>query len=357
MPLSPPPAAIGRWLALSLACATVHVTGAAAAPGLVTNQSYVEGVMQSDDVAVGDLMAVFAFVFEALPARVKVYPTEDYYYFKFIGRGVTYGGNIRLENGTRDEGKVHFSFGVESTDEADEGTHKLLGAADGVTVEKVDRFAYRVAFRGKTVMFELNDLSTVTPPAQMLTSDERYIGPIFDESAMRFFLVYNTRLKLFHYLLDETAPTPDLLKPSRVSDRILVGQRTRFAFYRDPRRERKILIGVLEANARANNYFDGPFDQLPDNFLDGDTLRSAILEINPSLRGKIDRFGSSFDARTRYLIAPYLHYRQERELALFHRCAINRRVPPARYYACFAVDEDTPGDPPRTLAERPRGRR
>ena len=42
------------------------------------------------------------------------------------------------------------------------------------------------------------------PPAGAIGADETYIGPIFDDSAIRFFLVYNRKLKTFHYILDET---------------------------------------------------------------------------------------------------------------------------------------------------------
>ena len=85
--------------------------------------------------------------------------------------------------------------------------------------------------------------------------------------------------------------------PSKVADRILIGQRTGFAYYLDDKLDRKILVGVFEGNARVNNYFDGPFDQLPDNFLEGDTLRQIILEVEPSLAGQIDRFGGAFFIR------------------------------------------------------------
>jgi hypothetical protein len=347
----------GRACALTAAVlATAQVAAAAEAPRLETNEAYVAAVTRPADLDTRDVMAVFAFVFASLPDRVKVYPTEDYYYFRFYVGGVPYGGNIRLENGTRDDGKVHFAYGPESADAAEggDGFHKLLTAADGVTVEKTEPLVYRIAFRGRSVTFALNDLAGVKPPAGLLAPDERSIGPVFDESGMRFFLVYNSRLKLFHYLLDETVPVADALAPSRISERILIGKRTRFAFYRDHRRERKILIGVLEANALANNYLDGPFDQLPDNFIEGESLRSAILEVEPDLNGKIDRFGSTFDGETRYLIAPYLYYRTERELALFHRCATSRRVPAERYYACFAIDETARG---RLHTQAERGRR
>ena len=59
---------------------------------------------------------------------------------------------------------------------------------------------------------------------------------------------------------------------------------------------------------RANNYFDGPFDQLPDNFIEGETLRDAILNVRPQLKGQIDRFGSAPDGSIRFMIGPYLPY-------------------------------------------------
>jgi hypothetical protein len=185
------------------------------------------------------------------------------------------------------------------------------------------------------------------PPAAAKAADERYIGPVFDESAIRFFLVYNPKLKIFHYVLDETVPVPDELVPSRTTDRVLIGKRTGFAFYRDHKRDRKILVGVFEGNVRLNNYFDGPFDQLPDNFIEGETLRRAILDIESGLAGKIDRFGSSFDGKIRYAIVPYMHYEAVTDLRTIHRCAASRRASSDRYYACFVVDA---GGPARSSA-------
>jgi hypothetical protein len=187
--------------------------------------------------------------------------------------------------------------------------HIVLGRRHGVTVDKLAPLSYRVSFKSKSVIFDLNDLSTVAPPSAALGPDEKYLGPVFDDSAIRFFLLYNTRLKIFHYVLDETIRVADEFFAAKSTDRIAIGRRTGFAFYRDHRLDRKILIGVFEGNARVNNYFDGPFDQLPDNFLVGDTLRRIILEVEPSLAGRIDRFGGSPDGSSRFLIAPYLHYR------------------------------------------------
>ena len=123
-----------------------------------------------------------------------------------------------------------------------EATALTLDASRGVTVEKIEPLAYRLSYRNKSVVFALNDLSQVKPPAAALAPDDRFIGPVFDESGVRFFLVFNTRLKLFHYILDETVTPADAFVPAPVGNgRILIGKRTGFAVYRDQHRDRKIL--------------------------------------------------------------------------------------------------------------------
>lgn len=189
------------------------------------------------------------------------------------------------------------------------------------------------------MLFALNDLSQVKPPSEALAPDETFVGPIFDESGLRFFLLFNSRLNIFHYILDETVDTPEAFTPTRTADRILIGKRTGYAFYRDRKLPRKILIGVYFGNSRVNNFFDGPFDQLPDNFIEGDTFRDMLIASDPSLKGKIDRFGASPGGAKRHMIAPYYFYANPDELLAFDRCAADKRAPPGDYYACFVADE------------------
>jgi hypothetical protein len=107
-------------------------------------------------------------------------------------------------------------------------------------------------------------------------------------------------------------------------------------------RDRKILIGVYEENVRVNNYLDGPFDQLPDNFIEGETLRKAILEVDPKLKGKIDRFGGTPDGEVRYSISPYLIYKEDSAFNPVDRCANRAHTRPAMYYRCFLLDKSGP---------------
>jgi hypothetical protein len=320
---------------------------AADRPELRTNEAYVEEATHSGALDVNDPMKVFAFVLAALPDRVKVYPTENYYYFRFISNGVPYAGNIRFDASDRDQGKVHFGYFQalsEWRDEARLEKDALLGASHGVSVERLDRFLYRLSYGGKTVVFALNDLSQVKPPPGAIGEDETFLGPSFDESGFRFFFVFNSKLKIFHFILDETITVPDDLVPTAHDGRILLGTRTGFAFYRDHHRARKILIGAYFENSRINNYFDGPFDQLPENFIEGDVLRDAIIAADPSVEGKIGRLGHFLYEEGRYLINPYRLYHKVSDLDVIDRCA-RSRVKQSMYYRCFVATRFGEGDP------------
>jgi hypothetical protein len=332
----------------------IPFASAAERPRVYTNQQYIEDVTRKTSLPLEDPKAMLAFILESLPDRVKVYPTENYYYFYFYHEATRYAGNIRLDAKDRDQGKLHFAYFVELTEwqKDDAVQYTLFGKDDGVAVEKIEPLLYKVTLGTRSVLFELNDLSKVAPPANVLGPNEKYLGPVADESGIRFFLVFNSELKLFHYILDETVPVADELFPARATNRILIARRTGFAFYDEHRLRRKILIGVFEANGSVNNYFDGPFDQLPDNFIKGNELRDAIIAVDPALKGQIDSHGGSPDGASRYLIGPYTYYRTEQDLLPFHECATDKSIPRELYYACFVVRDD-PADGGEAMEDAP----
>jgi hypothetical protein len=337
---------IARALAAVLALLLAATAARAQAPGrsslqlhVHTNEADIGETRQTSELAIGDARAVFGAVLDSLPERVNVLPTENYYYVRFVHKGVRYVGNIRLAAAERDQGKVHFSFSEEPADWNGEPAdrHGAFGPGEGVSVQKLGALEYRVSAGAKSVTFVLNDLSRAVPPADQLAADETFLGPVFDESGIRFFFVFNTRLKVFHFLLDETGPVADELFESRASRQIVIGKRTGFAFYLWDKR--KILIGVNERQSRLNTWLDGPFDQLPENFIAGDALRDAIVASEPGAKGKIDRFGNFTDGAGRFLIHPYLLYREVGDLAVFSRCMSSRAVPAADRALCFVIDD------------------
>ncbi|HMA72380.1 MAG TPA: hypothetical protein VKP67_12950 [Xanthobacteraceae bacterium] len=126
---------------------TAILVARADGPQLFTHQSYVEETMRTTDLPLGDIKAMFAWVLGSLPDRVKVYPTENYYYFRFTHNGVSYAGNIRLDALDRDDGKVYFAYFEDMGEYRDQPLilYRVLDKTAGVIVEKVDRLLYRLS--------------------------------------------------------------------------------------------------------------------------------------------------------------------------------------------------------------------
>lgn len=304
-----------------------------------TNEAYVEEVLRAPDYDIRSIDEVFDYVFASLGDAVTVYPTENYYYFKFVHGGVPYAGNFRLDIADRDQGVVHFAYFSENNPfvEQEISEHRAYTAEFGVTVEKKDALAYAITAKGRTVLFRLNDLRQVKPPEAMLAPGETYVGPVFDESGVRMFLIWNQATETFHYVLDEGVVSETYFQSS-ASSQVRIGRRTHFAWYKDRYRERWILVGVRAAETSLNTFFDGPFDQLPDNFIEGDVLRNALLTLSPEVEGQIDRLGNSLDLKGRMLVDPYILYDDEAELAAFDQCTA-AAVDEASYYPCLAVGQ------------------
>ena len=293
------------------------------AAGVSLNQHYVEGIRATPDFAIEDIASVFGHVFSTLSDEVRVYPTENYFYFTFGYKGLTYAGNMRLDVKDRDEGVLHFAYFNQTEDWNTEllTQYRPLSIVDGVEVEKVEDLLYRVSFKGKAVLFALNDLAEVHPPQTMVGEGETYLGPVFDESGLQFYLMFHTPDKRFMFALNETGPkTEEFVSYSEGDPSILLGMRTGFAFYKDRYVDRKVLIAVYAGNVENNNYFDGPFDQLPDNFFKGDELKDAILTLYPDLKDEIGRFGNFKEQEGRLLVNPYINYSFLNELEAYRRC-------------------------------------
>ena len=320
-----------------LATASMLMPAIAMADNLQTNQAWIEGMQRSSQLAIASADDAFAHVFSQLPAKVFVYPTENYYYFTFTAGGVVYAGNLRLAAQDRDKGIIHFAAFAQANAASEDGEmmYKALSAKDGVNVKKLAPLSYRVTWKGKAVEFQLNDVSSITPPADIVADGEKYLGLVADESGLRFFLFYNEVHKLFAYVLDDTSDVLEEFGTLNEGSRIWLGQRTGFAFYDHHHLDRRVLIGVHSGNTVVNNYHDGPADQLPENHIKDDNLRKSIVDSNPDMKGRLDEFGYLASGEGRYLIAPYSQYTSEEELEVYDKCANDPAVTPETYDACF----------------------
>ena len=153
-------------------------------PYLVFNQKWLEG-LRSKSLDVENVDEVFTFVFSSLPDEVVVYPTENYYYFKLFVDGKQLWGNIRLAAGRRERGVLSFAyFEFKESPYVTEPRlvrNKFFTDADGLRIEELDRFTFKVRFDGKEVIFNLNQISQEPPALFELGESEEYIEKTYDE--------------------------------------------------------------------------------------------------------------------------------------------------------------------------------
>ena len=290
---------------------------------LLFNQRWLEG-LSTGTLDLEDVDEVFWHIFSRLPDEVVVYPSENYYYFILYANQRQLWGNIRLPAGRRERGVLSFAYFEyrESPFVTDPRVSraKFYTDADGLSIEELDEFTYRVRYNRKEVTFNLHQLSQEPPNLFGLAEDEVYVERTFDESGFQFFLIFNETKNYFMWVLNEEELVPDILKPLEEgpSD-LLVGRRSGFAFWVDEANDnRKILVAIRGQNATVNNYYDGPFDQLADNYVDQNRISEYMMRASPSLRGRIDKFGYFTDRErpSRVSISSYYVYFTESALRL-----------------------------------------
>lgn len=297
------------------------VNNSGAQPYLLLNQHIIEG-FSSNLIDLEDADSVFWHIFSRLPDQVTIYPSENYYYFILDIDGRELWGNIRLAAGLREQGILAFGYFEFNQFPTRPPTglrrFKYYTEADGLRIEEIDRFTYVVQYNAKSVTFNLHQLPQEPPNPIALGEDEVFVERTFDESGYQFFLLFNERSNYFLWVLNEEQGVPDLLKP--VEEDLLVGKRSGFAFWIDAAHgDRKILAAVRRINISRNNYFDGPFDQLADNYADEARISEYMQRASPTLRGRIDKYGYYTDRERplRVALSNYYTYLSTSDLRRF----------------------------------------
>lgn len=257
----------------------------------------------ADDVRFEDPRSVFEYLWKSVPPVAIVYPTEQYYYYRFDLRQRSVGGNIRLVDA--DRGILHIGY-FDRADQA-KSHYAPMGAEHDVHIERLEEGRYRVRHAGREVEFVLarRALGCGGPPT--LLKHESCITGVLDESGIPLKMVYDSIHRSFSFVLNEGIPAIDPLVPVEGTDgRFLFDRRTEFVFYADARARRRLLVAVSSRNVYENNYFDGPFDQVPPRLALKEKLEAAYpyLKLDP-----IDAHGN-FTRREgqRVAISPYLDY-------------------------------------------------
>ena len=268
-----------------------------------------------------DRDAVLRHVLVAMREEITVYPSEGYYYFDFFNEGENIRGNLRFDASFRDEGRVSFVYFKAHGNGSNPDFFHMLSKDNGVSFKKLSPFIYELRFESLVKKIYIYDAKRELADKPELPENEEYIGPSFDESGVRFDVIFDHDSKVFLYQHNTRLGASETFRSVDLDRHLIVGNRTGFAYYNDTENKRRILVGVLGANVASNSYFDGPFDQLPDSFLDPMHLKSLIEKSNPNTIGKIGAYGTFInDEDSRYAISPYIEYAQDGDLYAFLQC-------------------------------------
>jgi hypothetical protein len=288
---------------------------------LALNQTWVEGLSASG-LDLTDVDAVFWHVFSGLPNEVTVYPSENYFYFKLYVEGIQLWGNIRLAAGRREAGVLSFAYFEYQESpyviEPRVRRNKFFTTADGVVLEELSPFKWKVQYKEKEVVFNFHELNQDPPNLFALGENEKFVMRTFDESGYQFFLLFNTKDNYLFWVLNEEEIVTDILQP--LLPDYIVGRRSGFVFLVDEdHNDRKVLAAIRGANATVNNYYDGPFDQLADNYVDQTNITEYLELSSPTLRGRLDKYGYFNDqiGSSRVAVSPYFVYFSENQLGVF----------------------------------------
>lgn len=272
-----------------------------------------------------DATAMFAAVWQALPDVVEVWPTENYVYWRLAAAGRDWRGNMRLAPGAREKGELHFAVSEwQEFPSRDYAARPRAQAVFRVLSPGRDAFEWHGTYNNRRVTFRLHRVAQTLPPGWQLQPHETFVMRTADESGLMFFLLFDERAKRFRWLLDESESVPERWR--ELEPGVWQGRRTGFVFRVEngtPPQRRMELVAVRAASVARNDYYDGPFDQLADNYAEVSPLQRCLETAYPELKGRIDAWGRFTDERypARAAIASYAEYYTEEEAIRIGRTA------------------------------------
>jgi len=282
-------------------------------------------------------------VASAAPARV-VYPTERYFYYRFSHHEHRIAGNLRFTDVER--GVLHIGY-------YDVATPRRFVAAtfsDGTQGVEIDYdpdtrvAAVRVGELGALfVLADMHDLPERVNLGVQTGPGEQQVAVVLDESGHLLHLLYHEQDKTFFYVRSVDAKSPETLAPVLADEdlELVIGQESRYVFHEDPERDRLLLVGVDRNSILQNNYFDGPFDQVPPDLDIRDKLHAAY----PYTRGYggIDPHGNFLAIEgQRVAISPYQTYSVVAELV--DRLTALRRIDRTSFRALLGMTYESKRD-------------
>lgn len=294
------------------------------ATALNTNEHMINELHLENKLDINNVDEVFEYVLSQTDDTLTIYPSEGYYYFNFYHQGNVIKGNLLVGHKLRQQGTLSFIYfyDIAGKERGEFKTHhKLYKTSDIFSLKKTMPDLYQLTFKKIKKNIKINQLVTNHSFIKTLEQHGFEVNlPMMDESGVQFYLAFHPSTNNFYYINDLSRDDEFYYT---FGDALKVGARTQFVYL--PMDKFAILVGVNANNIYKNNYYDGPFDQLPDEALEGIDYKSYLYRVNPSWRGQVYDDGYFIkDSNERVALTNYFEYLSLDELKKIQPCVSDK---------------------------------
>jgi hypothetical protein len=293
------------------------------------------GAHKSEVIAYEEPRNFLGYLWRRLPSYAVVYPTETYYYYQVkMPDGVTISGNLRLLDAGSGIIRIGYFDKNKPHDEESENWVGAFGAEEGMIVRTISPNVFDATYNDKTIRFSLTDFAPVAPQNLKLLPEEEFVSQIFDESGIRFVLLYNTKTSTFYFVINDAVGINEEIQA--LEGPFSLGERTGYVYYKDSELNRTQLVAVRNDSIYDNSYFDGPFDQVPPRLPIKEKLEAAYPYV--VYRGGIDEHGNFNNIPgSRVAISPYFDYDAAQDVPV-HFSSCVAKIDPSDRWSCLAYE-------------------
>lgn len=277
------------------------------------NSDYIKGMAICEDTTFN---GTIKYILKVLPETIRVYPTENYYYFI-----VPYCGNLLKGNM-----KFDFFYGNTYLVRIGYESYANISIINNIKIDtfkfkewkikQIDKLSPEGTFTNVRISIEIGDtlidkiVSFFSLPMKYAKFPDSYkiIFNTMDESGFIFTLTYNEDINNFVWFLNDRQFIR--FKINKYKGPIYFEPISGFLFAKV--NKKYVLVGVPLLNVVENNWWDGPFDQLNDRSWNPQ-IKKYIQKVYPSLGSEVDIYLYKEDKR-RVTTASYLRYYNPEEV-------------------------------------------
>lgn len=243
----------------------------------------------------------------ALPNQLLIRSANRSLYFRFFNESDEYFGSFYILDSHEGPFLLFATYRREVWNGRNQShTVKFFQDHKGFLIEALPNESYKISFNGIERLISYNAPKTIDPKTLNLKDTEIFLSEVFDESGLSFALTYDRYLHTFRFLIPSGNLFPDRLK--QLSERLFLDLRTEFIFFKEKHNNNLTLVGASKGSLIANNYYDGPFDQVPLTLFREEWFHEILREAFPSSVSNYNMYGyqeNTRDQSIKFLALPF----------------------------------------------------